>query len=222
MTEIPTTTGCSSPGSATPAARAAARRCGRRAAPRCGLGGAALASPCSPRTPSRARARACKGSGAVTECDPVKLVTDPERPLLDGAMDGTKTGRFYGDRDGQHVAMLRAAGPAMGVDFSVPWARARRAARASSPCAARATGGSMSSGTTGAGRASASTGSRRSGSAWSGTSGRSTSASTPTIAARPSSRSCTRCRAPPAAAPASSPKRSRFAWPAGTSPSCRR
>jgi excinuclease ABC subunit A len=64
---------------------------------------------------------ACKGLGAVAECDPVKLITHPERPLLDGAMDGTKTGRFYGDRGGQYVATLRAAGQAMGVDFATPW-----------------------------------------------------------------------------------------------------
>jgi excinuclease ABC subunit A len=64
---------------------------------------------------------ACKGLGAVTECDPDALVTQPERSILDGAMDGHKTGRFYGERDGQYVATIRAAGQALGIDFSKPW-----------------------------------------------------------------------------------------------------
>ena len=96
---------------------------------------------------------ACKGLGAVTECDPVRLITHPG-PLAARRCDGRhKTGRFYGDRDGQYVAMLRAAGQAIGVDFSVPWAqlderaREHRAARHGRPRR------SMSSGTTGAGRA---------------------------------------------------------------------
>ena len=64
---------------------------------------------------------ACKGLGVVRECDPAALVTDPGRSLLAGAMDGHKTGRFYGDSDGRYLATLRAAGAAVGVDFSVPW-----------------------------------------------------------------------------------------------------
>ncbi len=63
----------------------------------------------------------CKGLGWLTACDPDRLVTDPTRPLTDGALDGTKTGRFYGERHGQHVAALRAAGEALGVDFGVPY-----------------------------------------------------------------------------------------------------
>ncbi len=64
---------------------------------------------------------ACKGLGSVSECDPDKLVTCPDRSLLAGAMDGYKTGRFYGDPDGRYVATLRAVGAALGVDFSVRW-----------------------------------------------------------------------------------------------------
>jgi excinuclease ABC subunit A len=72
----------------------------------------------------------CKGLGAVTECDPARLITHPDRSILGGAMDGHKTGRFYGDRDGQYVATLQAAGLAAGVDFSVPWAQLDDRARA--------------------------------------------------------------------------------------------
>ncbi|MCK7462102.1 MAG: hypothetical protein MZU84_08585 [Sphingobacterium sp.] len=36
-------------------------------------------------------------------------------------MDGTKTGRFYGDPHGQFVGALKAAGEAAGMDFSKPY-----------------------------------------------------------------------------------------------------
>jgi len=64
---------------------------------------------------------ACKGLGTVTVTDPERLVTDPKRSLRTGAMDGTKTGRFYGDPHGQFVAALEAAGAAAGMDFSKPY-----------------------------------------------------------------------------------------------------
>jgi excinuclease ABC subunit A len=73
---------------------------------------------------------ACKGLGARAECDPDKLITHPDRPLVDGAMDGHKTGRFYGERDGQHVAILKAAGAALHVDLGVPWHSLDASARA--------------------------------------------------------------------------------------------
>ena len=63
----------------------------------------------------------CKGLGEAIECDPDRLVTDPNRSLLDGAMDGHRTGRFYGERQGQHMAILRAVGRDRGLDFSAPW-----------------------------------------------------------------------------------------------------
>ncbi len=63
----------------------------------------------------------CKGLGTRTECDPDRLVTDPSKPLTGGALDGTRTGRFYGDPSGQHAAILRAAGAALGLDFDAPW-----------------------------------------------------------------------------------------------------
>jgi len=62
----------------------------------------------------------CKGLGRLLVCDPDALITDAARPFTDGALDGTKTGRFYGDPHGQHVAALLAAGAAGGIDFSRP------------------------------------------------------------------------------------------------------
>lgn len=63
----------------------------------------------------------CKGLAAVTTCDPLKLVTHPNLSLLQGAMDGSKTGRFYGDPFGQHTAILARVGEIHNIDFSVPW-----------------------------------------------------------------------------------------------------
>ena len=71
----------------------------------------------------------CKGLGTMTVADPDRLITHPEKPLLNGALDGTKTGRFYGDPHGQFTAALRAAGEAMGIDFSLPYERLSDEAR---------------------------------------------------------------------------------------------
>ncbi|MEI6577432.1 MAG: AAA family ATPase [Bacteroidota bacterium] len=63
----------------------------------------------------------CKGLGSLTVCDAAKLITSPDRPITSGAMDGTKTGRFYGDPYGQYVATLLTVGKKSGIDFSVPY-----------------------------------------------------------------------------------------------------
>lgn len=64
----------------------------------------------------------CLGLGQVTVCDAEKLVSHPNLSVLDGAMDGHKTGRFYGEPDGQYVATLQQVGSELGLDFSLPWA----------------------------------------------------------------------------------------------------
>jgi excinuclease ABC subunit A len=71
----------------------------------------------------------CTGLGQITQCDPEMLISNPERSILAGAMDGTKTGRFYGDPFGQYVATLKAAGLRHRIDFSIPWNRLSDAAR---------------------------------------------------------------------------------------------
>ncbi len=63
----------------------------------------------------------CGGLGSRMVCDPVRLVTHPHKSLMAGAMDGTKTGRFYGDTSGQYVAALQAVGELYGIDFSGPF-----------------------------------------------------------------------------------------------------
>lgn len=63
----------------------------------------------------------CHGLGTITRCDPENLITDPEKPLPAGAMDGTSVGRFYGEPEGQFMAILLSAGRELGMDFSKPW-----------------------------------------------------------------------------------------------------
>lgn len=62
---------------------------------------------------------ACEGLGVVQRARPELLVTDPARPLADGAFAGTRAGRFFTEPDGQYVATIRAALP--GVDLDAPW-----------------------------------------------------------------------------------------------------
>jgi len=63
----------------------------------------------------------CGGLGRLTVAEPEALISRPESPLTDGAMDGHKTGRFYGEPHGRYVAALKAAGAAAGIDFSIPF-----------------------------------------------------------------------------------------------------
>jgi excinuclease ABC subunit A len=63
----------------------------------------------------------CHGLGASLACDPARLITDPDRPIDGGAMDGHKPGRVYGDPHGQHLATLAAAARAAGLDVRGPW-----------------------------------------------------------------------------------------------------
>jgi excinuclease UvrABC ATPase subunit len=74
----------------------------------------------------------CQGLGVFLSCDPEQLVTHPDKPLTNGALDGTRVGRFYGEPDGQFVALLLAVGAELGFEYSRPWnelsAEARQAA----------------------------------------------------------------------------------------------
>ncbi|MBE0673434.1 MAG: ATP-binding cassette domain-containing protein, partial [Bacteroidales bacterium] len=63
----------------------------------------------------------CKGLGTLTVCDADRIVTNPEKPVICGALDGTRTGSFYGDPNGQYIAALLTAGKKYGIDYSVPF-----------------------------------------------------------------------------------------------------
>jgi excinuclease ABC subunit A len=73
--------------------------------------------------------RECNGLGVVTVCDPGKIITHPDLSLLEGALQGTKTGKFYGDSHGQYIAILEAVGKELNIDFSVSWIQLEKEAK---------------------------------------------------------------------------------------------
>ncbi|HOX42459.1 MAG TPA: hypothetical protein PK668_02625 [Myxococcota bacterium] len=72
----------------------------------------------------------CRGLGFVQRCDPDALVAFPGRPLDGGALDGTRFGAYLGEADGQHMACLRAAAEALGLDLRPPFRELGPEARA--------------------------------------------------------------------------------------------
>ncbi len=72
----------------------------------------------------------CRGLGFLQACDPERLVTAPDLPLVAGALDGTRFGAYLGERDGRYVATLLAAGRKLGLEFNRPWRELDAAARA--------------------------------------------------------------------------------------------
>lgn len=63
----------------------------------------------------------CTGLGTLLTCHPDKLVSDPSRPLADGATAASKTGRYLGDPHGRHMAILHQVGRELGFDYRLPW-----------------------------------------------------------------------------------------------------
>lgn len=97
--------------------------CSRAAADRCGCGEALpvlWASHFSANGEAGACPR-CRGLGFLQRCDPDRLVSHPDLSLDGGAMAGTRFGAYLGEADGQHVATLRAAAQAAGLDIARPW-----------------------------------------------------------------------------------------------------
>ncbi|MBI9034111.1 MAG: excinuclease ABC subunit UvrA [Bacteroidales bacterium] len=64
---------------------------------------------------------ACKGLGIIKSADPEKLITHPEKSILDGAMNGSKSGKFYGDPFGQYISTLKAVAERFQLDLSPTW-----------------------------------------------------------------------------------------------------
>ncbi len=62
----------------------------------------------------------CKGLGIIISTSPSLLITNPNLPLFEGAMNGHKTGKFYGDRYGQYRAILFEVGKLNDIDYSKP------------------------------------------------------------------------------------------------------
>ncbi|MFH1999179.1 MAG: excinuclease ABC subunit UvrA [Planctomycetota bacterium] len=64
----------------------------------------------------------CRGLGTITVCDAGKLISHAHRSIMAGAMDGHKTGRFFGERGGRHLAILEEVGRVHQIDFSLAFA----------------------------------------------------------------------------------------------------
>ncbi|MEA3505628.1 MAG: excinuclease ABC subunit UvrA [Bacteroidota bacterium] len=64
---------------------------------------------------------ACNGLGEIKTTDPKKIITNPELPITSGAMDGTKTGKYYGDPYGQYIATIKTIAEKKGFDIEIPW-----------------------------------------------------------------------------------------------------
>lgn len=65
----------------------------------------------------------CKGLGIITTSDPDKFITHTSRSIIDGAMDGTTPGKFFGDSYGQYVNTLKKVGEVLGIDFALPYSQ---------------------------------------------------------------------------------------------------
>lgn len=71
----------------------------------------------------------CEGLGSRRVCTEAGLVTHPDRAVGDGALGGTRPGRFFEEPDGQHLATLRAAAASRGLSLAGPWAALSTEAR---------------------------------------------------------------------------------------------
>ena len=107
-------------------------RAGERPCPACGTPASGERCACGQSLPAlwawdfsprseRGACPTCRGLGFLQRCDPERLVSHPDRPLDDGAMDGTRFGTYLGEADGQFVATLRHAAAQAGLDLSRPW-----------------------------------------------------------------------------------------------------
>ncbi len=65
--------------------------------------------------------RHCKGMGVVTTTDSKLLISHPQKPLIEGAMDGSLPGKFFGDPHGQFVHILKQVGWEEDIDYSLPF-----------------------------------------------------------------------------------------------------
>lgn len=63
----------------------------------------------------------CNGLGFELTCDPQRLITNPQNSFWEGAMAGTKPGKFYGDANGQYLATLDEAAKEHRVEVHLPF-----------------------------------------------------------------------------------------------------
>ena len=70
-----------------------------------------------------AACKKCNGLGVLITSTPERFISDPDKALTDGAMDGSIPGKYFGDRYGQFVNTLIEVGKQKGIDFGIPYAR---------------------------------------------------------------------------------------------------
>ncbi len=63
----------------------------------------------------------CNGLGVKLVCNPDALITNPELSITEGALKGSTPGRYFGNPDGQFVAILSKAAEENGIDISSPY-----------------------------------------------------------------------------------------------------
>ncbi len=63
----------------------------------------------------------CKGLCAVPRCAPARLISRPDRPLFDGAMEGNEADKLFGDPHGKHAAIFRHVAQGFGFDAETAW-----------------------------------------------------------------------------------------------------
>jgi len=63
----------------------------------------------------------CKGMGVVETCDPDRIVVDPNKSLLDGALSENKALRYYSNPNGQFMATLETIASQKKWNLSLPW-----------------------------------------------------------------------------------------------------
>ncbi len=63
----------------------------------------------------------CRGLGSTSVPDETKIISNSEKTIFEGAIDGHKTSRYYAEPDGQFIATLKEAAQQAGLNFSQPW-----------------------------------------------------------------------------------------------------
>ncbi len=65
--------------------------------------------------------KTCNGLGVELVCNPEVLVSNPELSIKEGALCGTSQGKYFGNPDGQFVAILSYAAKTLSVDIDKPY-----------------------------------------------------------------------------------------------------
>lgn len=63
----------------------------------------------------------CEGLGVTLQGNPEALVAHPEKSVLDGAISGNRIANYYGNPDGQFIAILKAVGLSENLGLDRPW-----------------------------------------------------------------------------------------------------